>query len=213
MCCRFTKIVVVMARLLMYSVSMILCLDNIIPTPCLLSNFPDPMKMCVLVSTFHSIELRPICSLRARLPFLRFFHSSALTSYFLQYNECNFFCFFVSSSLFPVERPLAILFMTQCFVLLSVLLPLSFSSRFFPLLLLSSLLSFSVFPQTQRNISINGAMLESSSSFSSQVFHFLFRLHYCSTFSHACWKTTVNFHELVPASSFTSASFVTVISL
>ena len=35
--------------------------------------------------------------------------------------------------------------MSLCFVLLSVLLPLSFSSRFFPLLLLSSLLSFSVF--------------------------------------------------------------------
>ena len=86
--------------------------------------------------------------------------------------------FFVSSSLFPVEHihisllPLAILFMTQCFVLLSVLLPLSYSSRFFPLLLLSSLHSFSVFSQTQRNISIKGAMLESSSSISSQVFHF-----------------------------------------
>ena len=50
MCRRMTKIVVVMARSLMYSVSMILCfhlLFNIIPTPCLLSNFPDPMKMCL----------------------------------------------------------------------------------------------------------------------------------------------------------------------
>ena len=56
----------------------------------------------------------------------------------------------MTSSFFSVERghisllPLAILFMTQCFVLLRVLLPLSFSSRVFHLLLLSSLLSFSI---------------------------------------------------------------------
>ena len=119
--------------------------------------------------------------------------------------------FFVSSSLFSVERghisllPLAILLMTQCFVLLRVLLPLSFSSRVFPLLLLSSLLSFSVFSQTQRNISINGAMLESSSSFSSQVFHsFCFVIIVVSTVSHACWKIVVDIHELVPAFSLVS---------
>ena len=39
------------------------------------------------------------------------------------------------------------------------------------------LLSFS---QTQQNIHINGAIFESSSSFSSQVFNFLFRHHCCS---------------------------------
>ena len=68
--------------------------------------------------------------------------------------------------------PVAILFMTQCFVLLRVLLPLSF---FFTLLSLAAAVVVAVsllFSQTQRNISINGAMLESSSSFSSQVFHF-----------------------------------------
>ena len=110
--------------------------------------------------------------------------------------------FFVSSSLFPVERkhisllPLAILFMTQCFVLLSVLLPLSFSSRCFPLLLLSSLFSFSVFLRHSGNISINGAMLESPSSFSSQVLHFLFRLHYCFYFLMHVGKSPSTFMSL-----------------
>ena len=43
------------------------------------------------------------------------------------------------------------------------------------------------FSQTQRNISINGAMLESSSSFSSQVFHsFSFVVIVVSAVSHAC---------------------------
>ena len=128
--------------------------------------------------------------------------------------------FFVSSSLFPVERihisllPVAILFMTQCFVLLSVLLPLSFSSRFFPSLLLSSLLSFSVFlrhsgtsPSMVRCLSRPPPFpLKSSIFLVSSLLLFLL-------FSHACWKATVNFHELVSASSFTRASCVTVVSL
>ena len=50
---------------------------------------------------------------------------------------------------------------------------------------------FLVFSQTQRNISINGAMLESSSSFSSQVFHIII----ISAVSHI----VVNFHEIIPA--------------
>ena len=35
-----------------------------------------------LVSTFRSIILHPICSLRARMPLLRFFHLSELISFF-----------------------------------------------------------------------------------------------------------------------------------
>ena len=60
MCCRLNKIVVVMALSLMYSVSVILCLHlmfSIIPTPYISA-----------------------CSCIHRLPFLRFFHLSALTS-------------------------------------------------------------------------------------------------------------------------------------
>ena len=60
--------------------------------------------------------------------------------------------------------------MSLCFILFNVLLPLSFPSRFLPLLLLSSLLSLSVFLR-HSGIFLNGAMLESSSSFSFQIFH------------------------------------------
>ena len=43
----------------------------------------SPIFLLCLVSTFHSIIFRPIGSLRSRIPFLRFFHLSALISYFL----------------------------------------------------------------------------------------------------------------------------------
>ena len=111
----------------------------------------SPIAQLVHVSTFHSIELHPICYpsswLTSSSIFFTWVHWPHI---FLQYDECNFL-FLVSSSLFPVELmniyllPLAILFMSLCFVLLSVQHPLSFSSRFFPLLLLSQLLSFYVY--------------------------------------------------------------------
>ena len=57
MCWRLTKIVVVTARSLMYSMSIILFLHllfNIIPTPCLLSYVPAPTKMCLCCVSHNS---------------------------------------------------------------------------------------------------------------------------------------------------------------
>ena len=126
--------------------------------------------------------------------------------------------FFASSSFFPVEStnrsllPLAILFTSLCFILFSVLLPLSF---FLALLsLAAAVIAFLLsFPQTQRYISINGAMLESSSSFT--VFHLsCFIFIFVSIFlMHVGKSPSTYLPELVPASSFTRASFVAVVSL
>ena len=166
----------------------------------------SPIYQLVHVSTFRSIKLRPICSLRARLPF---FHLNALTHVFSSIMNVTS-CFFVSSSLFPVERghlpvlPLAISFMTKCFVLLTVLLPLSFSSRFFPLLLLSSLLSFSFFLRHSGTSPSMVGCLNHPPPFPLRSSIFCFVIIAVSTVSHACWKITVNFHDLVPASSLVS---------
>ena len=156
------------------------------------SSHEDVFVMCLQpahVSTSHSVKSRPTCIPRVQLPILRFFHLSALTSCFLKNNECHFLVFwvfilFLSRTWTNIFTSLAVSFMKQCFVLPRVLLPLFFSSCFLPLLLLSSLLS----SQTYRYISINGAMLESSSSFSSQVFHsFCFVIIVISAVSRVCW--------------------------
>ena len=105
---KLTKIVVVMARSLMYSVSMILCrhfLFSIIPTPSLLSYFPAPMNTCLWclpifrlgkASKARSVILHPVCNLRARKSCLRFFHLSALMPCFFvaRWTLCLFLLFF-----------------------------------------------------------------------------------------------------------------------
>ena len=112
----------------------------------------SPRFLTCLVSTFHSIILHPICGLRTRIPFLRFFHLSALISIFCSTINVTSLFFVFSLFFFPVESPhksllpLSILLLLPSFILLSVLLPLSFfSSLFFFLLLLSSLLFSSVY--------------------------------------------------------------------
>ena len=158
--------------------------------------------------------LHPICSLRARIPFLRFFHLNALISFFSSTVNVTLFLFF-----FPVESPhksllpLSILLLLPSFILLNVLLPLSF---LFVVLVIAAAAVFAFFfrfSQTQCHISIDFAVFESSSSFSFQVFVFLVLSSLLSFLSHACWKVTVNFFELIPAASFTCASVASLISL
>ena len=97
-----------------------------------------------------SVELRPICSLRVRLPILRFFHLSAWTIMFF-WRMMKVTSLFFECLSFPAVYcdcnsllPLAILFMTQLFIFFWLPLPLPFPSYFLLSLLLDSLLSSNV---------------------------------------------------------------------
>ena len=130
------------------------------------------------------LKSRPICNPRVQLLILRFFHLSALTSCFLKNDKSHFLVFWVFI-LFLSRTWAYIITSARHFVHDTMLrFTLSAASAF----LFFARLSFAaavvivvslVFSQTQRNISINGAMLESSSSFSfSGLPFFLFR-HHC----------------------------------
>ena len=165
----------------------------------------SPIFQPVHVSTFHSIKLRPICSLRVRSPILRVFHLSALISCFLN-NGSHFFVFWVV--IFFLSWRWTHIFTSARHFVHDTMLRFAQSAAsaflFFTLLSLAAAVVVAVslnFSQTQRNISINGAMLESSSSsFSSQVFHsFYFVIIVVSAVSRARWWIIVDFHALVPA--------------
>ena len=136
----------------------------------------SPRFLTCLVSTFRSIILHPICSLRARIPFLQFFPLSALISYFC--STINVTSLFFSLFFFPIDSPhksflpLSISLLLPSFILFSVLLPLSF---FFIVLFIPAAAVFAFifsFSLTQWHISVDVAVFESSSSFSFQVFVF-----------------------------------------
>ena len=100
-------------------------------------------------------------------------------------------------------------------MLFSVLLPLSF---FFFVLFIAAAAVFAFFfgflSDTVAHLSIDVVVFESSSSLSFQVFVFSCVVIVVVFFtSHACWKVTVNFLELVPAASFTCASVASLIFL
>ena len=171
----------------------------------------SPRFLTCLVSTFHSIMLHPICSLRARIPFLRFFHLSALLSLFFcrTINVTSLFFFSIllscriAAQIFASALHFAfasILHSAQCAVSAFI-----FSSFVLFIVAAAVFAFFFRFSQTQWHISIDITVFESSSSFSFQVFVFSCC---CLFFSSLMLvrKSPSAFFELVPAASFTCAS-------
>ena len=186
MCWRLTRIMVLMARSLMYSVSMILFLHllfSMIPTPCLLSYVPAPIKMwlccvshssagsCLHVS-FNRISshLYPSSSVTNS----SIFHLNALTSCFLKNDKGHFLVFqtYIFTSARRIVHDTMLHFTSSAASAFFFFAPFSYAAAGF--------IAVSQFSsQTQRNISINDAVLESSSSFASCVFYFFLLRHHC----------------------------------
>ena len=107
--------------------------------------------------------LHPICSLRARIPFLRLSHLSALASNFLEHDERNIFvfCFFI--------------IFLSCRIDVQIFASAHHFAFFFADIIVAAAAVFAYFidlSQTLWHISINIALFESSSSSSFQVFVF-----------------------------------------
>ena len=121
-----------------------------------------PEDPAATASAFHSIILHPFGSLRARIPFLRFFHLSALMSYFCStINVTSSFTVFHHFSFLSNRRTNLYFRSPFCFYR-----HCSFHCC------CCRLCFFFSFSQTQWHISINIVVFESSSSTSFHVFVF-----------------------------------------
>ena len=180
----------------------------------------SPIIQPAHVSTFRSTMLHLISSLRARIPFLRFFHLSALISYFCStINVISLFFVFsfflsctIAEQIFASAFHFAfasILHSVQCAASAFI-----FSSLFFIIAAAAVFVFFFSFSLTQWHISTDVVVFECSSSFSFQVFVFSCVVSFLSLLClmHV-GKSPSTFFELVPAAYFTCASVASLIFL
>ena len=178
-----------------------------------------PKFLTCLASKFHSSKLHHICIFKFGYHFFNSFIECIDRMFFCSTTNAMFLLFVFSFSLFffsvvPPHRslhPLFILLLHPSFMLFDVMLPLSFLSLlFFLLLLLPSLLSSSIFRK------YSGTSPSTLWCFSlpppfSYFFSFCFL---CYRFLASCMPESLRqLVELLPAASFTCTSVASLVSL
>ena len=179
----------------------------------------SPKFLTCVASTFRSSILHPISSLRARIPFLLFFHMSVLipcsfvarcvVSYFLFFTFLVFLFSFFATLIFATACHFAsavtLLFVRNAASASSFL---HCSSCCCCLCFLHRNFAYTV-ARLHQHCNVRVYRLLSFQILISSLFVF-----FVVVFSpHACWKVPTNLFELLPAAHFTCASVASLVSL